>query len=224
MNQIRLAIADDHVLFRRGMASILKGAKGISLVMQAGNGQELVEMIQNTARDFIPEVILMDLKMPVMDGITATKFLKSRYPEIKIIVLSMHDEEKFIVHLVEAGAHGYLLKDAEPDEVEKAIRTVVREGHCFNENVTAVMMRKMVSAVKEKKHPEMLIPSSVCLTPRELLVLKMIREGFTTLEIGDKMCLSDRTIEGYRTRIMRKTDTKNSTEMVAFALKHKLLE
>ena len=121
--KIKLAIADDHVLFRKGIARILQQSDYLEIILEAGNGQELLELMKNN----VPDVILMDLQMPVLDGIKATEYVKIHYPAVKVVVLSMHDEDNFVTHLMELGANGYLLKDTDPDEVERAIRIVHEE-------------------------------------------------------------------------------------------------
>lgn len=216
MGGIKLAIADDQVLFRKGLASITGDFDIVDSIVEANNGRELIELLQT----FKPEVILMDLKMPEMDGIEATKIIRNEYPEIKIIVLSMYDDDKFILHLLELGANGYLLKNADPEEVEEAIEAVVKGGYYFNDYVTKVMHNGLFSK-KEKIKPS--LNSKVNLTPREMEVLELICKEYTNAEIAEQLFLSARTIEGYRNKLLDKLGSRNTAGLVAFAIKNKLV-
>ncbi len=216
MAKIKLMIADDHVLFRRGMASIIKEFDGISLIGEANNGVELLEIVKKRQ----PQVILMDLKMPEMDGIEATKHIHFKYPEIKIIVLSMFSDDKFILHLIESGASGYLLKNAEPDEVEDAIYAVLDNGFYFNEFVSKAMLTGLINRNKIKPN----FNTDINLTDRETEVLRMICEELTNVEIAKKLYLSARTIEGYRNSLLSKIGAKNTVGLVMYAVKSGLVE
>ncbi|WP_044170721.1 response regulator transcription factor [Flectobacillus major] len=212
--KIRIAIADDHALFRRGMVSLLNMNDDFTVVLEAANGQDLINAISTTK----PEVILMDLQMPILDGIRATEQIKRIYPEIKIIVISMHDEDQFVTRLMELGANGYLLKDADPDEVERAIRTIVTEDYYYGPFLVKVMHNRITNKPIKKEVPKLFVP--IDLSERELEVLKFICEGMTTTQIAEVLFLSARTVEGHRNRIMEKTGTKNVAGMVAWAVRN----
>ncbi|WP_266367985.1 response regulator [Tellurirhabdus rosea] len=218
MKKIRIALADDHNLFRKGMASVLSQITDFELVLEASNGQELIEKL--TRR--LPDVVLLDLEMPVMDGIAATDYIRENHPHMKIIMLTMHDEDKFVLHLLEKGVSGYVLKDADIDEVEKAVHRVMEDGVYLNDFVSKVMHRKMTSKAPVVKQPS-LYNSKVVLSEREKEILKLICEGLSTAEISEKVFLSPRTVEGHRLRILEKTGTKNTAGMVAFAFKNNLV-
>ncbi|MCY7349076.1 MAG: response regulator transcription factor [Cytophagaceae bacterium] len=211
---IRLAIADDHVLFRRGLVSIFSEAPGIELLYEASDGQELVEKIAENR----PDVVLMDLQMPRMDGIKATQHIRQHFPEVKVVILSMHDEDNFVIHLMELGANGYLLKDADPEEVDLAIRTVASEDYYYGPFLTRVMHRKMLDKSRKREPPH--FDTKANLSAREIEVLRLICEGHTTAQIADKIFLSDRTVEGHRNRIMEKIGAKNTAGMVVYAVKN----
>lgn len=215
MGNITLTVADDHALFRKGLVSIIQGFKNIELKNEASNGQELIEKMRKNPTD----VVLMDLKMPEVDGIEAINYLRSQFPEVKVIVLTMHDEESLIIHMIELGANAYLLKNAEPDEVEQAIHQVAREGFYFNDHTLRVMHNGLVN--KNKLRPN--LDKKVELNERELKIISLICKEFTTAEIADKMFLSARTIEGYRKKLLNKVGAKNTAGLVIYAMKNELV-
>lgn len=214
--QIRLAIADDHPTFRKGLASLLSNVPGIELVMEASDGQDLIEKMETIQ----PEVVLMDIQMPRMGGIEATQYIREHWPAVKVVILSMHDDDSFVTHLVELGANGYLVKDSEPDEIIKAVQTVASEDYYYGAFLNRVMHRKMVD--KNKKRPVVAVNGLIKLSDREVEVLRLICEGLTTAQIADRIFLSDRTVEGHRTRIMEKIGAKNTAGMVVYAVKNGL--
>jgi two-component system, NarL family, response regulator DegU len=213
---IKIAIADDHQLFRQGMVMLLKTVADFEVVFEAANGQEIIDAIP-TAQ---PQVILMDLQMPVMDGIRATEHIKKNMAEhnAKIIVVSNHDEDQFVAHLMELGANGYLLKDADFDEVEKAIRTVAVEDYYYGPFLNKVMMGRITK--KPIKRETTTLNVTTLLSERELEILQHICEGFTNTEIADRLFLSNRTVEGHRNRLMEKTGTKNTAGLVAYSVRN----
>jgi two-component system response regulator DegU len=218
METIKLAIADDHELFRKGFISMLSSNPDFAVILEAANGQELIDKIPNN----VPDVILMDLQMPVMDGMLATELILEKYEGIKIIVVSMYDEDRFIIHMLEKGVHGYLLKDSSPDEVEKAILRVASEGFYYSDFVSKAMHRKMVSR-STNKQPVFSNPGNIGLSNREQEVLQLLCEGKSTQEISDRLFISVRTVEGHRLRILEKTGTKNTAAAVAYAFKNNLI-
>ncbi|MCY7356328.1 MAG: response regulator transcription factor [Rudanella sp.] len=219
MRKIKLALCDDHNLFRVGMASILTQVPDFELILEAANGQELIDKIARKT----PDVVLLDLQMPVLDGTATADFLRENHPLIKIVILTMHDEDRMVLHLLEKGVSGYLLKDADPDEVEKAIRKVMDDGVYLNDFVSRAMLRKMTNTSTAMKQPSTFYNSKVLLSEREKEVLKLICEGLSTAEISEKIFLSPRTVEGHRLRILEKTGTKNTAGMVAYAFKNNLV-
>lgn len=219
MRKIKLALCDDHNLFRVGMATILGQVHDFELIMEAGNGQELIDRIPRKT----PDVVLLDLQMPVMDGTATADYLRDNHPLIKIVVLTMHDEDRMVLHLLEKGVSGYLLKDSEADEVEKAVRKVMDNGIYLNELVSAAMHRKMTNKPKTDRPASTFYNSKIILSAREKEVLVLICESLSTNEISEKIFLSPRTVEGHRLRILEKTGTKNTAGMVAYAFKNGLV-
>ena len=190
-----------------------------SLETQIG---QLATLMANRANGDLPSTT--EVKMPVMDGIAATDYIRANYPDVKIIMLTMHDEDRFVLHLLEKGVSGYVLKDADLDEVEKAVHRVMDDGVYLNEFVSKAMHRKMTAktAVVKPSSTSTLYNSKVLLSDREKEVLKLICEGLSTAEISEKIFLSPRTVEGHRLRILEKTGTKNTAGMVAYAFKNNL--
>lgn len=214
-HDIRLVIADDHEIFRDGLALMLSRQPDITLVGQANNGRELLELLTSVEAD----VVMTDLKMPLMDGITATRALLQRNPDIKIIALSMFDEEELIVEMLEAGAKGYLLKNADKQEIIEAINSVY-EDHIFYCRQTSAKLASMI--VKSRFNPSR-ENNLITFTDREKEIIRLICQQFTAQEIGDKIFLSKRTVEGHRTRILEKMNVKNTAGVVVFALKNNLI-
>ncbi|MEL6867190.1 MAG: response regulator transcription factor [Bacteroidota bacterium] len=216
---IRLAIADDQVLFIKGLRLLIGDFDNIELLFEAVNGQELIDKIR--AADHLPDVILMDLKMPVMDGIEATKQLKASHPQIKIILLTMYDDERLINYMMEHGANGYLLKNEEPEVLREAIESVYSKDFYFKDYVSKALLKGRLANQKiEMENVSML--SQVNLTRRELEILRLICQELTTGEIAQKLYLSHRTVEGHRNNLLRKTGVRNTAGLVIFAIREKL--
>ena len=213
---IRLIIADDHEIFRDGLALMLSRQKDIILLGQASNGKELAELTEQLN----PDVIITDIKMPVMDGIQASRLILKKSPDVKIIALSMFDEETLIVDMLEAGAKGYLLKNADKQEILDAIETVYEDKtyycHHTSARLTNMIVKSNFNPYKKKE--------SVSFNEREIEIIKLICQQNSSKEISDKLYLSSRTVEGYRTKILEKMNAKNTVGVVVYALKHNLIE
>ena len=212
---IRLVIADDHEIFRDGLALMLSKQNTVVLAGQAGDGEELLRVVEETQ----PDIVLTDIKMPRLGGIAASRILVQRHPRLKIIALSMFDEEDLIVEMLEAGAKGYLLKNADKREILDAILTVHDGSIYYCKHTTAQLASLIVKSKFEaqKKYHEPLF------TEREKEIIRLICRQHTAQEIGVLLYLSKRTVEGYRTRILEKMEVKNTAGVVIFALKHHLI-
>lgn len=215
---IKVAIADDHKIFRSGVINTLTPYENINVVFEAEDGEHLLQIMQEQQ----PDVILMDLKMPKMDGIQATIKVKEKYPQVKVIILTMYEDDNFIVHLVENGANAYLLKNSEPEEIYEAICTTFDKGFYFNENVNLALLKKVLHKNKQQFKPT--FKNEVQLSDRELEVLKLICNEYTTQEIADQIYLSSRTVEGLRQKLLEKLSVKNTVGLVLYAFRNGLIE
>lgn len=215
-NTIKIGLVDDHVMFRKGLAEIIAYIDDYEVVFQAGSGLEMIELFKKS----IPDVLLLDLKMPDMDGIQATKHVRENHPDIKIIVLSMFDEDEFVLKLMELGANGYLLKNDDPEELLKAIKVVHEQEFYLNRRVSKIL----TTGLRRKRKSSILLSDrDTNITKREMDVLQLIAQGLTNQEIGDSLHLSHRTIEGHRESLLRKTKSKNTAGLVAYAFRKNLL-
>jgi DNA-binding NarL/FixJ family response regulator len=216
MNEITVAIADDHQLFRKGVIHSLSPYKQLRFVLEAGAGDELLSGLANEP----VQVVLMDLKMPGKDGIETTKLISRNYPDIKVLIVSMYEDERFVHHLMENGAHGYLLKNAEPQEMLKAIIDVIEKGYYLNDFVNRILLR--TAGQKQKNLPALDI--DLALSDREKMVLRLICMEFTAQEIAQKMELSSRTVEAIKDRLMDRFGSKNTAGLVFFAVRNHLID
>lgn len=212
MEKIRIAIADDYAIFREGLKVGLKPDRNLQVVLEAGNGEELIAGLEKQPVD----VILMDLKMPVMDGIEATREVRRRFNAVKILAVTMYDDDKFIIHLMENGANGYLLKNTDPEEIRTAINAVHVNGYYFNDIVNKALLKKLV--LKGNLKPS--FNQQVEFTERDLEVLKLICNEKTAVEIGKEIFLSPRSVEGIRQRLIEKIGVRNTAGLVMFAVKN----
>ncbi len=211
-----MAIADDHKIFRKGVILSLRPFTNLKFVQEAENGVELLEGLPASA----PDVILMDLRMPLKDGIETTKVLSKQYPHIHVIVLSMYEDEKFVYHLMENGAHGYLLKNAEPQEIRRAVMEVQEKGYYLNNFVNRVLLKR--AHARQKTVPS--LSNEITLNEKERDVLKYICMEFTAQEIAQKMNISPRTVEAVKDRLMERFGSKNTAGLVFFAVKNNLVD
>lgn len=214
-SKIKIALADDHELFRKGMKALLSDYPEIEIVAEASNGKELISQIAKTKFD----MVLLDLQMPVMDGVETAEYLQAKHPDIKVIIVTMHNEEGFIHHLISKGARGFLLKNQEIEVVVEAIHAVNENGYYFNETTSLAMIKGLVEANEIK--PVFNVVSSF--TEKELEVIHLISKEKTNKEIAELLFLSPRTIETHRENILKKTKAKNSIGIVMYALKHKII-
>jgi DNA-binding NarL/FixJ family response regulator len=211
MGTIKLAIADDHKIFRNGLKATLEDCTDLELILEASNGKELIGLLATKT----PDVILMDIKMPEMDGIQTAAYISQHFKQIKILALSMFNEDKYIVDMMKAGATGYLLKNAEPEEIIEAIATVYHKGFYFNEHLSVTLIKQLFGSAR----PDSLGSPAPDLNEREIEVLKLVCQECSNQEIADRIFLSVRTVEGYRARLFEKTGSKNLVGLVIYAIK-----
>jgi len=216
MSLIKVAIADDHKIFRKGVILSLRAYTNISFVQEAENGEDLIAGIS----DAQPDVILMDLRMPTKDGIETTKEISKKYPDIRVLILTMYEDERFVAHLMENGANGYLLKSADPSEIRKAIMEVMVRGYYLNNFVNRVLLKK--SHTRSKSIPS--LSTEIQLNEKEREVIRLLCMEFTAAEIAQKMEISPRTVEAIKDRLMERFGTKNTAGLVFFAVKNNLID
>jgi DNA-binding NarL/FixJ family response regulator len=216
MSVINLAIADDHKIFREGLKATLEDCADLNLIFEAGNGIELVKQLAVKS----PDVVLMDIKMPEMDGMQATAYIHENFSHVKVLALSMYNEDKYILNMMKAGASGYLLKNAEPQEIVDAIFTVYKKGFYFNEHLSITLIKQLM----EKSTHNSRGKEETELNEREIEVLKLICQEKQNTEIADKLFLSVRTVEGYRTKLFEKTGSKNIVGLVIYAIKKGIID
>lgn len=215
---IGVAIVDDQHLFRQSLASLIQTVDNLVLVADAANGQEFANMLPKLTSEV--NVVLVDLDMPIMNGVLLNKLLQQEYPDIKVIILSAHAEERIMAQMLEDGASAYLAKNCDKDELVLAIQTVHTAGYYINKS--ALKALKNSSYIKNISLQQQ--DHSSLLTIREVQVLQLICQEFTNAEIADKLFISVRTVEGHRNKLLEKTGCQSTAGLVIFAIKHKLFE
>lgn len=211
---IKIVLADDHEIFRDGFRVMIKKQPSVQLIGEASNGEELVKL----SLELKPDVVITDIRMPVMDGVEATKKLNELLPQAGIIALSMFDEEHLIVEMLEAGAKGYLLKNAHKDEIMEAIRTVDRNQTYYCNNTSA----KLANLIAKSTFRSFTKAAKPEFSEKELSVIRCICQEMSNKEIAQHLNLSIRTIEGYRDRILEKVGAKNAAGIVVYAIKNNI--
>jgi len=212
-SRIRVLIVDDHAIVRKGIRALLSEADGFEVVGEASNGQEAVQR----AEECSPDVILMDLLMPVMDGIEATRQITSRQPGARVLVLTSFAADNKVFPAIKAGASGYLLKDSSPDELVRAIRQV----HRGEPSLHPTIARKLL---QEVAHPAELQPAPEALTAREMMVLRLIAQGLSNQEIADRLVVSEPTVRAHVSRILGKRHLASRTQAALYAVREGLTD
>lgn len=206
-NRIFIVVVDDHTILVDGIVQILNANPKYHVVGTAGNGQEVIDIVKKERVD----IIIMDINMPIMDGIDATEIISENFDQTKILIMSMHNKAGYIQNAIKAGASGYILKNTSPDELEEAIDRVLEGGSYFSQDVSTLMAMSMRGVTEEKV--------TVKLSRQEKLLLRLLSEGHTSEEIADKMETSVHTISSYRRNLLIKFDAKNVTQLIALAIK-----
>jgi len=214
MSNIRVLVVDDHAMFREGIRSLLQGQEDVETVGEATDGREAVEMVHQLT----PEVVLMDIAMPGMGGLEATRRIHREYPNVKVLVLTQYEDSEYILSMIKAGAKGYIAKTATASELVSAIRTVHKgESFLYPSAATAVVEEYLMRATGEKNEYEHL-------TDREREILQLVAEGRTNREIADRLFISVKTILRHRTNVMEKLGFHNRTELIKYAISNGLIE
>ena len=215
-NLIKIAIADDHKIFRDGIKMALAGKANLKMIWEAEDGKDMMHKIAIKK----PDVLLMDIRMPEVDGINAISLIRKEYEALKIIVLTMYDDQEMITKMMEMGANAYLTKTADPEEIYQAILTCMNDDFYFNDLVNKAVLLKL----QHKKKVRQFYPNPVKLSEKEIKILKLIAEDKTTEEISKEVFLSPRTIETIRQNMKQKVGAKTIAGLVMYAMRNKLLE
>jgi DNA-binding NarL/FixJ family response regulator len=208
-----VVLVDDHVLLRSGLASLIRGFGEYEVLFEACSGRDLIRQLQEFPR---PDIVLLDINMPDMDGFETACWLKRNYPEIKVLALSMYDTDSSVVRMLKNGAKGYILKDIEATELRVALDSVVEKGYYYTDNVTG----KLIHTITALDEPEMRVRRLLTLNEREIEFMKLVCTEWTYKEIADRMYLSPRTIDGYRDALFEKLNVKTRVGLAMYAVKN----
>ena len=205
-----VVVIDDHMLFSQAIGALVEAFEGFKVLYLCKNGQELIDKFQNPKN--IPEVVLMDVNMPILNGIETTTYLKDHFPDVKVLALSVEEDETTILKMLRAGAKGYLMKDVRKVELKEALLEVIEHGYYHTNTVAKIL----VNSLRHKSG------SAITLKDREIEFIKHVCTQMTYREIADQMCLSPKTVEGYRDVLFDKLNLRNRTGLVIYAFKNKI--
>ncbi len=212
---IKVALVDDEVLFRKGISFLLQKEKNIEVLFEASNGEELISHLNNNETK--PDIIIMDLKMPILNGVEATKIIRKFFPEIKIIALTSYDTRAFVINMIQVGAVAYIIKNTTPKDLINTIKEVACKGFYYNEAI----LRTLKDTILTTKNSKINLETSF-LSPREIEILQLICNQKTTAEIAEKLFLSPRTVEGHRNNLLLKTESRNIAGLVVYAIQNEI--
>ncbi|TXI67315.1 MAG: response regulator transcription factor [Flavobacterium sp.] len=215
-NKVKIILADDEELFRKGIYFLLQREPNFEIIFEASNGCELVEHLKTTTE--LPDIIMMDLKMPLLNGVEATKLIHKDFPAIRIIALTSYNTKSFIANMINVGAASYLVKNASPVDMVKTVNEVAQKGFYYNEIVMEVIHQNMISNASSRT-----VLDEDFLTEREKEVLELICKQYSSSEIGEMLSLSTRTVDGHRNNLLLKTNSKNMAGLVIFAIQNKII-
>lgn len=211
-----VVLLDDHILLRNGLANLIESFGDYKILFQADNGEHFIKKLDPKV---LPDIVLMDINMPVKDGYETSLWLKENYPEIKILALSMYDNESSIIKMFKAGTKGYILKDCDPSELKTALHDVLTKGFYYSEMITGKLIHTINSMDEKENH----LKNTLRLNDREREFLKLVCTELTYKEIADKMFLSPRTIDGYRDDLFEKLNVKTRVGLVMYAIKNGII-
>jgi DNA-binding NarL/FixJ family response regulator len=212
---IKIILVDDEILFRKGISFLLEKEKNIKVIFEASDGSELISFLKESS--IHPDIIIMDLKMPILNGVEATKLIRNEFPKIKIIALTSYNSKSFVANMISVGAVSYLVKNATPQELLLTINEVAAKGFYYDEFVMKNIQENMCVSKNIKSHLD-----NNFLTSRELEILKLICEQKNTVEIAEKLFISPRTVEGHRNNLLLKTESKNIAGLVVYAIQNEI--
>lgn len=215
MDKIRVLLAEDHTIVRKGLRSLLDAEADVEVVGEADNGRQAIEQVC----ELHPDVVLMDITMPELSGLEATRRIKTRYPQVQVLVLTMHANEQYVLEILRAGASGYLVKQSAVAEMMLAIRAVHR-GDSF---LSPAISRQVIDEYSRRAEAALGDTQYDRLTPREREVLQLVAEGHSNREIADMLCISIKTVEAHRSHLMDKLDLHNTAELTRYAIARGLI-
>lgn len=218
----RLLIADDHSVVRDGIRTVLKSSPEFKIVAEAEDGEEAVEL----ARQHKPDVVIMDISMPKLNGVEATAILKKQNPDIKVVILTVHEEEEYVYQILRAGASGYILKSAGKKEIFEAIKSAMSGERFFSPGISHIIIESFIKRAREAgaEPAQTSTPLAMQLTRRETEVLQYIAQGFTNRRIAETLFLSVRTINTHRTNLMQKLNIHDTARLVRYAIETGLVK
>lgn len=214
---IKIIIVDDEILFRKGISFLLGREANIEIIFEAANGDELISFLRNNKSNH-PDIIIMDLKMPIINGVEATKIIHAEFPELKIIALTSYNSKSFVANMIDVGAVSYVIKNATPQELMKTINEVSKKGFYYTDYVMKIIQADLLTNKKTKSNFD-----SNFLSPREIEVLKLICTQKSTVEIAEQLFISPRTVEGHRNNLLLKTDSRNIAGLVVYAVQNQFI-
>ena len=214
-NPIRIILADDEILFRKGVAFLLEREQNMDIIFEASNGNELISFLKEN--DNHPDIIIMDLKMPFLNGVEATKIIHKDFPGIKIIALSGYDSKSFVANMIDVGAVSYIIKNATPQELLTTINEVAEKGFYYSDYVMKVIQETVLVKKNFRSHFD-----ANYLTNREIEILRLICQQKNTAEIAELLFISPRTVEGHRNNLLLKTESRNLAGLVVFAIQNQI--
>jgi DNA-binding NarL/FixJ family response regulator len=214
--KIRIILADDHRIFRDGMKALLNENTEIQIIGEASDGNELMELLKSNQ----PDVVILDISMPGLSGIELTKLIHNLYPEIRIMILSMHTNEEFVLNAIHAGAKAYLPKDTSKAELFEAIQSLMAGGEYYSKSVSDNFMKSFIK--KTRTDHNLLVNEE--LTLREIEILKLVATGISHKEVAEMLFISPKTVDAHKNHIMQKLKLKNTAELVLYAVTHKIIE
>ncbi len=216
MNPIKVLLAEDHTILRKGLCSLLNNNEGIEIVGEAENGRDALMLVEK----YHPDIVLMDISMPILNGLEATRQIKKRFPQSHIIILTMHTNEEYIYEIIKSGASGYVIKKAAPEELVRAIHAVSQGKSFFSASVSNKIVEKLYQNKNDQEN-KLEFPS---LTSREREVLQLIAEGHTNRKIADILFISQKTVEVHRFHIMTKLDLHSVASLTKYAIQKKIID
>jgi two-component system response regulator NreC len=216
MRKTRILIADDHDVVRSGLRMLLRSSPEFSIIAEAADGEEAVRL----AEKHRPDVAILDISMPKLDGIDATRIIKEKNPAIKVVILTVHEDEEYAYQVLRAGASGYVLKNASKKEIFEAIRSAISGDRFFSRNISQIIVDGFIKRPNEPPKPDQVTAGpDQPLTKREIEILQYIAQGYTNREIADTLCLSFRTVNTHRANMMQKLDIHDTASLVRHAIK-----